>query len=641
MAIKKGDHKNSVFSLSKIPFYFLFDLLIIGISAITLLFNILGVFKGNVNTIVLAAVSIIGLWPVMLSAVKALINRRPTIDLLASIALIFSLFAKEWQSAAFITLMLASARLFARYTENQAKSSIKSLLKLRPTQVRILIDGKPVETDAEKIKVGDRIAVESGERIAVDGLVESGEANIDQSSLTGESEPILKKAGDQVLSSTLNIGGSLIIKATKIGKDTTFARILELVEKSQESKIPIYSITEHFTKWYISLTLIGALIIYYFSRDLRVVLAILLVTCADDIAVAIPLAFTAAIGTAAKWGIIIKGGSFLEGLTKTKMMVFDKTGTLTEGKMKVQNMVIFNDVSPNVFLANIGTLESESDHPSAKAVCEFVAGKGIKLLKAEEVHEEPGYGIGGKINNELVLAGKARFLEKNGIKFSEKELGEINVEKNKNRTVMTLSIGKKAAGFLSYADNIRASAENVMADLKTNGLGKLVMLTGDNEKVAADVATKIKMTDFKANLMPQDKIDYLKEATKPDYKVAMIGDGVNDAPALAMADIGIAMGAIGSDAAIENADIILMKDDLTNILDTIKLGRYTMKIVYQNIVIWAVLNLLGLILVFAKVLGPSGAAAYNFITDFFPLLNSLKLFRLHLYTRQKRLNYHH
>lgn len=630
--------KTSTFWLSKMPFYFWFDLVIIVVSFITLAIDISGVLKGNIHIIVLAAVSTIGLFPVAVSAIRALINRRPSIDLLASIALIFSLLTKEFRSAAFISLMLASARLFSRYTENQAKGSIKSLLKLRPSKVRLFVDGKTIETDVDQIKVGDKIMVESGERIAVDGIVESGEASIDQSSLTGESEPIHKKTGDQVLSSTLNFSGSLIITATKVGQDTTFARILDLVEKSQESKIPIYSITEHFTKWYILISLLGALLIYYFSRDMKLVLSILLVTCADDVAVSVPLSFTAAIGAAAKWGIIIKGGNFLEGLTKTKIMVFDKTGTLTEGKMKIQNVVTFDNFPSDKFLALIGTIENESDHPSAKAVCQFIAEKNIKLSQAKDVHEEPGYGIRGKINGEEIMAGKTAYLEKNNIKLAEKEMTLINEEKKLNRTIMTMSVNSKAVGFISYADNIRSNAKSVMNGLKEKGIEKLIMLTGDNEAVAKQVATEINLTDFKANLMPQDKINYLTQIINPNYKTAMVGDGVNDAPSLAKADIGIAMGAIGSDAAIENANIILMKDNLANILDAINLGRYTMRIVYQNLVIWGVVNVVGLALVFGKILGPSESAAYNFITDFIPLLNSMKLFRLHIRAERKKFN---
>lgn len=628
--LNKKHHKNSTLSITKNSFYLRFDLVIVVISFLALLFELFKINTGIVNIIILLTVSIIGLLPVLVSAAKALWYRKPTIDLLASIALIFALLAHEWSSAIFINLMLAFARLFARYTENRTEKSIKSLLKLRPTQAHVLIGGKLVETDIEKIKVGDLIVVESGERIAIDGIVESGEASIDQSSLTGESEPILKKSGDNVLSSTLNVSGSLIVKTTKVGADTTFAKILELVEKSQATKTPIASITENFTKWYIIVTLAGALMLFLFVHKLNLVLAVLLVTCADDLAVAIPLAFTAAIGAAARHGIIIKGGSFLEGLAKVKTMVFDKTGTLTDGKMKVKSFKTFNNYPKEKFLAIMGAIESDSNHPVAKAICKFIDEKKIKCFSSEDFHEEPGYGIMGDINNEQILSGRTQFLEDNGVIFSKEEKDILREEALQHNGVVVLSVNRKPAGYFSLSGNIKNNAKETMEWLKKMGVNKLVMLTGDNEEIANYVAEKIGIDEYKANLMPQDKINILKGMINPKSKVVMVGDGVNDAAALAQSDIGIAMGAIGTDAAIENADIVLMKDHLSSIIDVMKLNRETMRTVYQNIVLWAIIQILGLALVFNNILNPSGAAAYNFITDFIPIINSLKLFRIKL-----------
>lgn len=630
--MKNKHHKVSTFSLAGNRFYNWFDLFLIIASSGALIIDI--IFSSFSQwDFVLIAIAIAGLWPVLLSALKAVIHRQPTIDLLASIALIFSLLAQEWRSAIFISLMLASARVFARYTENRAKRSIDGLLKLRPTKVHVLVDGQPTETGIEKVKIGDLILVDAGERIAVDGVVQSGQAEIDQSSLTGESMPVAKREGDDVLSSTLNLSGSLVVRATKVGQETTFARILALVEKSQEMKTPIASIADHFTRWYIIITLFGALTIYLWIHNLTLVLSILLVTCADDIAVAIPLALTAAIGKAAQSGIIIKGGPFLEGLTKTKIMIFDKTGTLTEGKMKVQTVKVFPGHSEDRFFSFIGSIENESNHPAAKTISRFVKDKKIEFLTVNEVHEEPGFGIKGIINNETVVAGKVVFLTQNNVKFSEEELKLLNEEKNRDRTVTVLSVNGQALGFISLSDNVRPDAHHVIGELKKKGVEKLVMLTGDNEVVAGEVARQIGISDFKANLMPQDKIDYLKKLVGVKDKVAMVGDGVNDAAALAMADIGIAMGAIGADAAIENADIVLMKDRLTNILDAFNLSRATMKIIYQNLLLWGVINAVGLALVFARVLGPSEAAAFNFFTDFVPLGNSLRIFKFNLHKK--------
>jgi len=624
-------HPNSTFSLAGRSFFFWFDLGLILISSAILpisFFHLAG--RGIIY--ILAVVSIIGLAPVCWSALKALINRRLTIDLLASIALIFSLLAHQWQSAVFIGLMLASARLFARYTANRASRAVASLMKLRPTKVHILVGGKSMETEIEKIKVGDLVVVESGERVAVDGTVESGEASIDQSSLTGESEPIRKAAGDEVFSSTLNVSGSLIVRARRVGKETTFSKILELVAKSQASKVPIASIVERFAGWYILFTLIGSVVLFILTKNTLLVLSVLLVTCADDLAVALPLTFTVAIGALARRGIIVKGGEFLEGFTKTKIMIFDKTGTITEGRPRIEEIATFNNYPQPDFLAILGAVESESNHPTARAVQDFVVAQNIETPPIVKVHEEPGFGIKGIINKQEVMAGKTKFLRDGGIIFSPSETEQIEEQKKKQRTVTVLSVNGQPVGFVAMFDTIRPAAALLMSQLKNIGVERLIMLTGDNEKIAADVAHHVNIPEFKANLLPQDKINFLRRVQSLKYKVAMVGDGVNDAAALAAADIGVAMGAIGTDAAIESADVVLMKDNLANISETMDLSRRTLKIVRQDLWIWGTVQAIGLLLVFLNVLGPGGAAAYNFLTDFIPLLNSLRLFQFHFKT---------
>ncbi len=384
------------------PFWF--DIGIIIISIFALLAHWLLKSHGTFSVFFIAAVAILGLLPVLISALKALFRRRLTIDLLASIALIFALINQQWFSATFISLMLASARVFSRYTENQAKKSIQSLFKLRPQKVHIKDGGKIKEIKIEELKIGDLILVEAGERIPADGIVESGTGTIDQSSLTGESKPLAKQPGDKVWSSALNIDGSLVVKADKVGEDTTFSKIVKLVEEAQQGKASIVSFSEHFTNWYILLTLIGSIIIYFITHNLLLVLSILLVTCADDIAIAIPLGITAAIGAAAKKGMIIKGGNFIEGFSKVRVLVTDKTGTITQGKLQVQNIVIFEKKLKEKFLPYLGAIASASRHPTAAAALNYLNGKKINIPKIEEVNEKPGHGIKGLINNEWIFA---------------------------------------------------------------------------------------------------------------------------------------------------------------------------------------------------------------------------------------------
>ncbi len=628
--MKRKHHKISTFALSGNTFYFWIDIFIVVLSVFVLIANLFHVFIGNLNTIIFLGVAVIGLLPVLFSAIRALINRKLTIDLLASIALIFALLNEEFHSAVFISLMLASARFFAYFTEKRTKNAIRGLLKLRPTKVLIKTDSQGIlEKPVEEIKINDLVVVEAGERIAVDGIVAEGSASVDQSSLTGESEPVAKTVGDEVFSSTLNVSGSLLVKTTKVGEDTTFAKILRLMEESQKGKAPITSVTEKFVNFYILITLFGSIALYIFTHNLSLILSVLLVTCADDLAIAIPLAFMATIGTAAKKGIIIKGASFIEGLPKVKLMIFDKTGTLTEGKPKVRQIFVFKNYPEEKFLSILGGLNAESNHPTAKAIYNFIKQKNIKISEIKQIHEEAGYGIGGFVDGKRFLAGNTKFLENHGVVFSEEEQSLIQKEKSRGRMLVALGMDDFLLGFLSLSDSIRVHALQVIKELKKLGIERMVILTGDNEMVTGEVAKELGISEFQANLLPQDKVNFVRSSLNKNYKVGMLGDGINDAASLALADVSFVMGAIGSDATIEAADIALMKDNLKDIIDAIQMSKSTMKIVNQNLILWGIINSIGLILVFAGFLGPSAAAAFNFLTDFIPPSNSLRLFKFH------------
>jgi heavy metal translocating P-type ATPase len=623
----KKHHKISTFAFSGSGFFLWFDIILIVISVAALLSGFFHVFSSLADNI-LVAVAIAGFLPVIFSAIKALIARKLTIDLLASIALVFSFLSREWTSAVFISLMLASARLLSHYTDSRTRRAVLSLLKLRPEKVHVKNDGQIIEKDVKDVKIGDLIVLDAGERVAADGIVISGTASIDQSSLTGESEPIVKTTGDQILSATLNVSGSLIIRATKVGEDTTFSKTIKLIEQSQQSKASISSISEKFITFYILVTIVGSLAFWLAYQDLNKVLSILLVTCADDLAIAIPLAFMAAISIAAKDGIIIKGANYLEGFSKVKAIVFDKTGTITQGKPKVKDIVVFNDFTKEELLPIMGAGAAESNHPVSKSIFSYLKEKNLKIPELENAYETPGCGIKGDIGGKNIISGNAKFLQDNGVIFSQEQTEFFNKERDMGRLIVALAIDQKPAGYISLSDAIRSNAPQVIDSFKEMGVDKIVMLTGDNERVAAEVSKEAHIPEFHANLLPEDKVNFLKNILSKKYKTVMIGDGVNDAAALSLADIGIAMGAIGSDAAIEAADIALMKDNLGNIKDIMRLSCYTLKIVRIDFVLWGVLNTLGLVLVFTNFLNPSGAAAYNFVTDFIPLINSMRIFRL-------------
>ncbi len=606
------------------------DKIIFAVLAVLLIFQYVPIFPAPTIDILLLVVSIIATLPVIKSAADSIKNRKISVDLLASVALIGSFLAKQWGSAAFINLMLTSARIFGDYTESKARAAIEGLLKLRPEKIKVRRENKVVEIRIDDVKIGDIVIIESGERIPIDGEVIQGEASIDQSSLTGESVPVAKTVGDKVLSSTLNVSGSLEVRAEKIGKDTTLEKIILLVEESQKEKSDTRTYADKFAGWYIFLSLTGAILIYLFSRDINLVLAVLLVVCADDIAVAVPLAFYSAIGYAARRGVIIKGGKFLEGMTKIKTIIVDKTGTLTLGKLKVEEIVPLNDEKVEEVISIAASAEFLSEHPSAKAILQYAKQKGVSFKKPDDFHEKPGRGTLAAYGSDKYISGNPKFFSESKVEMTTLTLGKIKEYEEKGFSVTLIGKNGKIVGLAILADQLRPGVKEAIAATRELGVKHWVMLTGDNERVAERVAAELGIGEFHANLIPEDKVEFVKSHLTKSQSLAMVGDGVNDAASLALADVGIAMGAIGSDAAIEAADIALMKDDIKEIPETMKLGQYVLKIARQDFIIWGVTNTVGLVLAFSRIIGPEGAAAYNFATDFLPLLNSLRLFNLHL-----------
>jgi len=603
-----------------------FDVAIWLILAVILIINYFKIIP-NLTETFLIIIAIGTTIPVIISALNALKNKRISIDLLASIALTVSLIDKQWTSIIFLNLMITSARIFSDYTQARSKRAIGHLLKLKPQKAKIKTDGGFKEVSVEDVKKGDIILVELGDRIPVDGMIEEGEAEIDQSSLTGESLLIFKKKGDEVFSSTIVSSGNLIIRAEKVGKETTFEKIIDLVENAQKNKAPISRLSDKFSTWYVIFTIGGSFLLYIISRNTTLVLSLLLVSCADDVAVAIPMAFLSSITHCARHGAIIKGGEFIESLKKLKVVIVDKTGTLTRGKLKVENVFAFNGRKPEEVLELAGSVSMVCNHPINKAITEYVKEKNIPIFEPENFEQCSGRGVTAVYKNKRISCGKLSFFEELNIKITPEQLRAIDGEKEKIFNITLIGLDNEIVGFIALSDEVRPKIKETISELKILGVEKVVMLTGDNEKIAQKVANEVGIDEFYANLLPEDKLTYLKKYLNKNYKTAMIGDGVNDAAALSLADVGIAMGVIGTDAAIESADIALMRDDLTQLPELIKIGKSTLKVVYQNIFLWATFNIVGFILVFAKILGPEGAAAYNFIFDFPPILNSLRLFR--------------
>jgi Cd2+/Zn2+-exporting ATPase len=553
--------------------------------------------------------------------------------LLAAIALFFSLINKEWVSAIFINLMLTSARIFTTYNQNRARKSIEGLLKLKPKNVKLKnANGKITEVNPESVKVGDTVIVDLGERIPVDGIVVSGNATVDESSLTGESMPVSKSEGDKVFSSTLITSGELTIKAEKVGSETTLEKVIELVEKAQIDKPEVHTSAEKFATWYIISVFFGSIVAYFLTQDLTFVLAIMLVVCADDVAVAIPLAFLTAIGYAAKNGVIIKGASYIEALKDVKVIFVDKTGTLTKGALKVERFVSENK-DKDLILRYAGMVSVFSNHPISEAIERYAekeySGK-PNLNIPSDFKEIKGNGVEANIGGNTFSMGKLSYIESLGVKITEEIKKQIISEEENGYNVTVASRDIELVGYFVLADEIKIDIKKDILELKKLGVERIIMLTGDNKRVAKRISETLGLTEYYAELLPEQKLDFIRKTLSKKYKTMMVGDGVNDAAALSLSDIGVAMGAIGIYVAIESADIVLMKDDFSKIPKLIRLSKYIMKISKQDFIIWGITNFIGLGAVLTRVLEPTGAAAYNFLTDFITIINSARIFGLYL-----------
>ena len=581
----------------------------------------------QVSDMILAGLAFAGLIPVIISAVKALIKRQLSVDLLAVIALAFSLFSQEWFSAGFITLMLAFARLFDRITEERAKRTIQSLMKYHVEHVRIRVGETVKEVHIRDVKKGDLVLVESGDRMPVDGIVVSGTADVDESSLTGESERVPKKTGDSVYTATVNDSGSLVVRAQKVGEDTTLSRIITLIDEASRDKNSAERMADRFTQWYIGLSMAAAVVMYMYGLSPRTILSVLLVVCADDVAVAVPLAFTSAISRAARRGIIVKGSTVFEQMSRMKYILTDKTGTLTRGKPKVVDVKAYSPWSMEDIVKYYAMGASESRHIVSRAILEYISEQKLHIHVPDTLNEIPGQGVSFEHDGRSMLMGRLSFLQDQKCSIPAQLVKDIAVEKDAGRGVVVLSIDHDAVGLLSYRDELRPHVKEIIQETKELGVREWHMLTGDNERAAHAVASELGIDDVHADMTPETKVAVIRQFEKkrgPRETVGYIGDGVNDAASLALVDVSIAMGGAGADAAIEAADITIMKDQLSRLPEAITISHKVMRIMWQNFGIWGITNCIGLALVASGILGPAGAATYNFLTDFLPIGNALR-----------------
>jgi len=588
----------------------------------------LGILKFPLRVIpieVMVIATLVGGYPIFKNAFRGLRVRQINADLLMTVAIFAALSLMEFIASTLIVFFMSIAHFLEKLTLEKSRQAIKEIIESTPKKAVVKRNGKEAEVSIDEIKVGDIIVVKPGEKIPVDGTIVFGSSSVNQAPITGESIPVEKNVGDEVFAGTINQHGVLHIKAKKIGEDTTLGKIIKLVEEAETSKAPVQKFADKYSTYYLPIVLLASFITYLVTKNPFHSIAVLVVACPCAVALATPIAVVAAAGSLAKKGIVIKGGLYLEALAKVDTLVVDKTGTLTYGKPEVTDIIPF-DSSDVELLKYAASVERYSEHPLASAVVEKAKERKMRLLKPESFDYHVGMGIFGKIGNSVITVGNENLISKQKISVPSivKERKD-NLEKM-GKTVLYVAKDSKIIGLIAISDIIREEVFSALQEVRRLGIGKIVLLTGDNERIAKAVADYLGITEYKANLLPQDKIEYVRGLQSKGKKVLMIGDGVNDAPALMQADVGIAMGS-GTDVAIETSHVVLVRDDWNQIPVAIKIGRKTFNTIKQNITFGIIFNIAGIVLASIGILTPILAAAAQSLPDVAVFLNSSKLLK--------------
>ena len=573
---------------------------------------------------VLLAAMVFGLYSLVKVAATDLIKERKIgTEIFITIAVVISVLGKEYLAGAVVLMIILIAEYIASASGERARASIKELIGSVPKTAILKKDGKEETVQIDDLKIGDIILVKAGEKIPVDGKVTGGSGSVNQAPITGESVPQEKTEGSDAFAGTIVELGALDIQMTKAGKDTVFSRIITLVEEAESEQAPIEKFTDKVASWLIPVVFIFVGAVYFYTRDVKLVIALLIFTSPAELGLATPLVTIAAIARAAREGILVKGGKFLEELAKVTTIVFDKTGTLTVGSPAVNRVEITDTNFNEAQLVQLAAaVDRRSSHPLAKAILSYADKLKLTYNEPENFEVIKGRGVSATVEGKTVLFGNKSYMEESKVPMSP-------TSENLTNTAIYLSVNNKLAGIFYISDAIREGAKEMVAGLRQSGIKNIVMLTGDNPEAAKHVSEQIGITDYRANLLPEDKIKIIKELQDTGARVAMVGDGINDAPALVQANIGIAMGAVGTKAAMEAADIVLMQDKLEKIARARAISKRAFRTIKENIIVGVgVVHITGIILVLLRILGPVQAAAIHLLPDTLVFINSIKLLRV-------------
>jgi P-type Cu+ transporter len=566
------------------------------------------------------ALVLAGGYPIFRNVARATLRGQVISHTLMTLGAVAAIAVGEWTTALIVVFFMRVGEYAEQFTAERARRAVKNLAALAPRMARVERGGGEVELPIAEVRTGDLVVVRPGEQIPVDGVVVAGQATVDQAAITGEAMPVEAGPGARVFAATIARLGSLRLRATAVGADTTFGKVIRMVEEAEAHRADVQRVADRFSAWYLPVVAGVALLTFLLRRDPLATAAVLVVACSCSFALATPIAMLASIGAAARRGLLIKGGKYLEALAGADVLLVDKTGTLTLGRPRITDVLPLGDATADEVLALAAAAERDSEHPLAGAVRAAAQARGLKPPLAERFAAVPGQGVTAVVSGRGVAVGSRRLV---GATLGLPAAEELEAE---GKSLLFVARDGLTIGILAAADTPRPEVAEALAQTRTLGIGHVELLTGDHERAAAALAGALGI-GFRANLLPEDKIAAVREYQARGHRVIMVGDGVNDAPALAQADIGIAMGVAGSDVAIEAAHVALMRDDWTLVPELLRIARRTMRVVKTNIGFTGVYNLVGLTLAALGVLPPVLAAAAQSLPDLGIMANSSRLLR--------------
>lgn len=605
------------------PVLTLFGLVVGAVLLIVVAGEWLGLFEQVTNVIpwpIGVALVLLGGAPIFWNVLRAAWRRQVISHTLMSLGVVAALLVGQWPTAAVVVFFMHIGNFAELFTTERSRQAVKRLTQLAPKTARVEREGDEVEVPIGEIQVGEIIVVRPGELIPVDGEVVSGQATIDQVAITGELMPVEVSTGSRVFAATIAWLGSVRLRATHVGADTTFGRVIKMVEEAEAHKADVQRLADRFSAYFLPVVAGIAALTFLISRNPLSTAAVLVVACSCSLALATPIAMLASIGAAASRGLLIKGGKYLELLARADVLLVDKTGTITFGRPQVTDIMPLADITKNELLYLAASCERYSEHPLAEAVRREAVVQGLSLSAPQDFEAVPGYGVRAQVDGACIAVGNTRMIPAGCASSNVQALEE------EGKTLLLVSKEDTLIGVLAAADTIRPEVPKALSNVRGFGVQQIELLTGDNEQTARTLANSLGIS-YQAQLLPEDKIAIVKQYQAQGHTVVMVGDGVNDAPALAQANVGVAMGVAGSDVALDAAHMALMRDDWELVPEVFAIAHRTMRVVKMNIGFTVLYNLLGLSLAAFGVLPPIVAAAAQSLPDLGILANSSRLLR--------------